>query len=119
MNRKINKITTWLAAAIFLFALAINVKVTLDDPFMMLSEEALAQTSGTSTETSTSTSTSSAGVWRKIVTECTAKKRTYTCCPVIFKIEEVPGHTLSCIKDGGEIRCEPHDCIQGATCTQQ
>ena len=51
MNRKINKITTWLAAAIFLLALAINVKVTLDDPFMMLSDEAIAQTT-TGSETS-------------------------------------------------------------------
>ena len=44
MNKKVKTITTWLAAAIFLLALAINIKVTLDDPFVMLSDEAIAQT---------------------------------------------------------------------------
>ena len=39
---------TWLAAAIFLFALAINVKVTLDDPFVMMSDEAVASSSSQS-----------------------------------------------------------------------
>src|SRR5690606_26487664 len=57
MNRKINKITTWLAAAIFLLALAINVKVTLDDPFMMLSDEAIAQTTTDTSSTGTGTGT--------------------------------------------------------------
>lgn len=53
MNKKVKTITTWLAAAIFLFALAINVKVTLDDPFMLLSDEAIAQTTTTTTSTGT------------------------------------------------------------------
>lgn len=44
MNIKVKTITSWLAAAVFLFALAINVKVTLDDPFMLLSDEAVATT---------------------------------------------------------------------------
>jgi len=62
MNKKVKTITSWLAAAIFLLALAINIKVTLDDPFVMLSDEAIAQTttddesgtggSGTTTGTS-------------------------------------------------------------------
>ncbi|SHK05843.1 hypothetical protein SAMN05444280_15710 [Tangfeifania diversioriginum] len=47
MNKKVKTITTWMAAAIFLLALAINIKVTLDDPFVMLSDEAIAQTTGT------------------------------------------------------------------------
>ena len=40
---------TWLAAVVFVLALAINVKVTLDDPFVMMSDEAVAQTTGGST----------------------------------------------------------------------
>ncbi len=44
MKNKLKVTMTWLAAAIFLFALAINVKVTLDDPFVMVSDEAVAQT---------------------------------------------------------------------------
>ncbi|SHK05632.1 hypothetical protein SAMN05444280_1572 [Tangfeifania diversioriginum] len=49
MNKKVKTITSWLAAAIFLLALAINIKVTLDDPFVMLSDEALAHTIFTNT----------------------------------------------------------------------
>jgi hypothetical protein len=48
MNKRVKIITTWLAAAVFLFALAINVKVTLDDPFTLLSDEAFASTTGSS-----------------------------------------------------------------------
>jgi hypothetical protein len=42
MNKKISKITTWLAAAVFLLALVINVKVTLDDPFSMINDKVFA-----------------------------------------------------------------------------
>ncbi len=42
MNKKVKHIASWLAAAVFLFALAINVKVTLDDPFSFMSTEAIA-----------------------------------------------------------------------------
>jgi hypothetical protein len=45
MNKKVKTITSWLAVTVFLFALAINVKVTLDDPFSLLSLEAIATTS--------------------------------------------------------------------------
>ncbi len=48
MKTKIEKGLKYLAAAIFLLALAVNVKVTLDDPFKMMSEQALASTSTTS-----------------------------------------------------------------------
>lgn len=46
MNKKISKITTWLSAAVFLFALAINVKVTLDDPFVIINDQAFASSTG-------------------------------------------------------------------------
>jgi hypothetical protein len=55
MNKKISKITTWLAAAVFLFALAINVKTTMNDPFVSLSEEALAVTTTTTPQSWAST----------------------------------------------------------------
>jgi hypothetical protein len=48
MNKKVKTITSWLAVTVFLFALAINVKVTLDDPFVLLSDEAVATTSSSS-----------------------------------------------------------------------
>ncbi|MFV0267949.1 MAG: hypothetical protein ACK5HT_12520 [Draconibacterium sp.] len=44
MNKKAKTATNWLAAAVFLAALALNAKVTLDDPFVLLSDEAVAQT---------------------------------------------------------------------------
>ncbi|MFW5804794.1 MAG: hypothetical protein ACOCWG_06145, partial [bacterium] len=43
-----------------LLALAINIKVTLDDPFVMLSDEAIAQTT-----TSSSSETYSGWLWKK------------------------------------------------------
>ena len=43
MNTKLRKITNIVAVGLFLMALAINVKVTLDDPFTIVNEEALAQ----------------------------------------------------------------------------
>ncbi len=46
MNKKIKTITSWLAATVFLMALVINVKVTLDDPFALVSETVLATSSG-------------------------------------------------------------------------
>ena len=46
MNTKVNKLIKWAAAGLFLVALTINVKVTLDDPFVMLSEQAIATGTG-------------------------------------------------------------------------
>jgi hypothetical protein len=45
MNKKVKTITSWLAVTVFLFALAVNVKVTLDDPFVFISDMAIASTS--------------------------------------------------------------------------
>lgn len=45
MNKKTKRIITWLAAAFFLFALVINVKVTLDDPIILSNDMALATNS--------------------------------------------------------------------------
>ena len=44
MNLKIKKGLRLAAAAIFVFALALNIKITLDDPFLMMSDEAVAST---------------------------------------------------------------------------
>ncbi len=49
MKTKIEKGLKYLAAAIFLLALAVNVKVTLDDPFLMMNEHAMASSTGGST----------------------------------------------------------------------
>ncbi len=46
MKTKIEKGLKYLAAAIFLLALAVNVKVTLDDPFAVIENLAIASTSG-------------------------------------------------------------------------
>ncbi len=54
MKTKIEKGLKYLAAAIFLFALAINVKVTLDDPFALMSNAALAETTSNSSSNSSS-----------------------------------------------------------------
>lgn len=65
MNKKVKLITGWLAATVFLFALAVNVKVTLNDPFVIMSDNAIAETTGTgttgtgTTETDTDTSSDS------------------------------------------------------------
>ena len=49
MNKKTKKMVGYLAIAIFAIALAINIKVTLDNPLSMVSNQALAlQTSGSS-----------------------------------------------------------------------
>ena len=44
MDPKIKKGLRLAAAAIFVFALALNIKITLDDPFMMMSDKAVAST---------------------------------------------------------------------------
>lgn len=45
-TKKYPKLIKLAAAGLFLVALAINVKVTLDDPFVMLSQNVIAQTTG-------------------------------------------------------------------------
>ena len=44
MNAKLRKLVKITATGLFLIALAINVKVTLEDPFSMVSEKAMAET---------------------------------------------------------------------------
>ncbi|SHK05708.1 hypothetical protein SAMN05444280_1575 [Tangfeifania diversioriginum] len=93
MNKKVKTITTWLAAAIFLLALAINIKVTLDDPFVMLSDEAIAQTASTTT-TTTGTMANA-------------------CCPIWDVTIETGGGNpwpkVTCTT-GGEYKCNDCDC---------
>ena len=48
MNTKLRKLVKLTAAGLFIIALAINVKVTLDDPFSMISEVAIASGSNSS-----------------------------------------------------------------------
>ena len=76
---KLVKIT---AAGLFLVALAINVKVTLEDPFVMVNEQALAEeTTGT--------------IERLKKVDCT--------CPETGK----SGFTLKCKTDGNLELCTP------------
>ena len=46
MNSKIKKGLRLAAAAIFVFALALNIKLTLDDPFLFVSDIAIASSTG-------------------------------------------------------------------------
>ena len=56
---KLYSIIKLTAAGLFIIALAINIKVTLDDPFVMLSDNAIAQTTSSSSSTSSTSSSSS------------------------------------------------------------
>ena len=67
MNTKVNKLLKLAAVGLFLMALAINVKVTLDDPFVMLSEQAIATGSGTDSATECTCGTS---WWDSKVYDC-------------------------------------------------
>ncbi|MDO5970755.1 hypothetical protein Q4Q35_13135 [Flavivirga aquimarina] len=62
MNTKVNKIVKLAAAGLFLLALAINVKVTLEDPFVMVSEQAMA--SGSDDVSSSDGGSSAGGGWK-------------------------------------------------------
>ena len=66
MNTKLRKLLKLTAAGLFLVALAINVKVTLEDPFVMMSEQAIAtgtSTDGTGTCTGAGTGTGVTICW--------------------------------------------------------
>ena len=52
MDPKIKKGLRLAAAAIFVFALALNIKITLDDPFLMMSDKAVASTTSNSNSSS-------------------------------------------------------------------
>lgn len=54
MNAKLRKLVKITAAGVFLIALAININVTLEDPFATLSEQALALETTVSGEDTTS-----------------------------------------------------------------
>lgn len=54
MNTKFNKIAKTAAVGIFFMALMMNVKVSLTDPFVFLSNDALAQTTSSSSSSSSS-----------------------------------------------------------------
>lgn len=114
MDKKIEKYLRNASIAFFLFALFTHTSVSINDPLVLTSNVAVADTVSTTTS-----SQSSAGVWRKIVDECTASKSTYSCCPPKYVYEDVPGHSLGCTKTGSLVRCVPHSCIMGSECTQQ
>ena len=59
MKTKLQKSLKYLAGAAFLFALAVNVIITLDDPFVLMSDSVIAQTTTNSTGSST-------GGWRSV-----------------------------------------------------
>ncbi|TKG93346.1 hypothetical protein EYV94_16470 [Puteibacter caeruleilacunae] len=62
MQTKIKKGIQYLAAAAFIFALVLNIKVTLDDPFVLMSDAVVAQTTSTGTTSSTDSSSDSSTV---------------------------------------------------------
>ena len=55
MKTKIEKGLKYLAAGLFFIALVLNMKITLEDPFIMLSDTVVAQTTSTTTSSMTST----------------------------------------------------------------
>ena len=55
MKTKIEKGSKYLAAGIFFIALVLNMKITLDDPFILMSEAVVAQTTSTSSSTNSGT----------------------------------------------------------------
>ncbi len=65
MNSKTKKGLRLVAAAIFVFALLLNIKVTLDDPFLLLSEQAMAVTTSGG-----SSSSATPGNWKATYPEC-------------------------------------------------
>lgn len=75
------KFVKFLAAVAFLFALALNVKVTLDDPFVLMTDNVIAQTTtGTTTVPSTSTTTSTSwwdSLTHRCVPNCICNKTVY------------------------------------------
>ena len=52
MSKNLSKVFKYVAAAVFIATLAINVAITLDDPFVLLSD-AMAETTTTTTTTTT------------------------------------------------------------------
>jgi cytoskeletal protein CcmA (bactofilin family) len=69
---KLSKILRILAAAAFLTALAVNVKVTLTDPFVGMSEEAVAQMTSSDTSSNSSGGTNVTGDY-KVYRDCEIK----------------------------------------------
>ena len=117
MNSKIKKGLRLAAAAIFVFALAFNIKLTLDDPFVMLSDEAIA---------STASNSDSSGVDYSIgyiddPKPCTITETRHCsvklcfpggwCCSVGFDYTiNVKGTINSCKYTGGPSGCNPYAC---------
>lgn len=62
MYIKLKKIIKFTSAGLFLIALVINVKVTLDDPFVMLSKMVIAQETQTGSDTNSDSDTKYGGL---------------------------------------------------------
>ncbi|MGS2741686.1 hypothetical protein [Sinomicrobium sp. M5D2P17] len=88
MNSKLKKVIKIIASALFVIALAINVKVTLDDPFLSFSESAIAQ--------QTSGSDSSGQKWKREETKC-------------YKNGNYCGLAYGCY-EGSATSCTPKNC---------
>ena len=67
MKTKLQKSLKYFSGAAFLFALTLNVIVTLDDPFVLMSDRAIAET--TSTTTGTTTTTGQSGKYVEHITD--------------------------------------------------
>ena len=95
MKTKVNKIVKLAAAGLFLVALSINVKVTLDDPFVMLSEQAIATGSGTGTECTGTSAPAGMGFyvdyWHSGSTQEVWKYKIKPSSPIITQMTSVNG----------------------------
>jgi hypothetical protein len=59
MKTKVGKWMKYLSSGIFFIALVLNIKISLDDPFVLMSEAVIAVTTSTTSSGSTQTNTSS------------------------------------------------------------
>lgn len=83
MKLNFKKIGKYLAVAIFFMALYFNVKVSLDDPFISLSNDALAQTTSSSSSSSTKPLTVEDMCKRDPATMCTFNTEDANGVPII------------------------------------
>lgn len=77
MNTRLKKIMKITAAGLFVVALAINIGVTLNDPFSTVSKEALADTTGTGDSSGYSASTSNGKNYTEEYPECPKSEWTW------------------------------------------
>jgi len=104
MNTKLRKLVKLTATGLFLIALAINVKVTLDDPFVNLSEAAIAMGSAIDPGTGTGTTVSKYFLFKG---DCSKEVTCYTSSgsTTIRKNGKEESCVLVIYGDGGSTSC--------------